>query len=329
MKDIEEQACQTLLIYHNGALGDTLFLYPVLRIFREFHPHSQIVVIGGEPWRLLAFLGWVDSVFSCHSRFVSDWFRENTATCPVELVSLLKPPLKAWIFLHHPPRGLLNWLSPLCIEPPTCIPVYPSSGHATEFYAKMLLGIHYKGPWPHLGPKSPTPKTSSSPPPAKRSAIIHAGSGNPIKNLPLTWVEELCQSLKTYNIEPYLLIGPAESERGFLENLATQEVPLLIPETLKALYEMLGKHRTFVGTDSGPTHLASAMGLYTLAFFGPSDPEKFSIWGPFGAVFWGREDCAPCMRERAPKSCSLHRPCLLRHTPSDAARSLKAFFDRD
>lgn len=328
MKDLKGRPCQTLFIYHTGALGDTLFLYPALRAFRETHPHSRIVAIGGEPWRLLSFLGWVDATFSCHSRFVSYWFGKGPTSCPVELKDLLKPPLKAWIFLRHPPQGLLSWLSPLCLEPPVCLPVFPAFGHAVEFYARRLLGVNHKGPWAELGPYS---KALGAIPRSilyERSVIIHFGSGNPIKNLPSSWVRELCQSLKACNVQPFLLAGPAEIEKGLLKDLGLQGVPVLAPESLEDLYGLLKKYRAFVGTDSGPTHMASAMGLYTLAFFGPSDPRRFGIWGPFGAVFWAKEDCSPCMPDTPAQALSKNRRCLVSHSPLYVAQTLKNFFDR-
>jgi heptosyltransferase-3 len=37
--------------------------------------------------------------------------------------------------------------------------------------------------------------------------------------------------------------------------------------------------QAYLGNDSGPTHLAAALGLPTLALFGPTNPQ---IWSPRG-----------------------------------------------
>jgi ADP-heptose:LPS heptosyltransferase len=50
----------------------------------------------------------------------------------------------------------------------------------------------------------------------------------------------------------------------------------------------------FIGNDSGISHLAAALGVPTLAIFGPTDP---AIWAPCGKqAFWlqGKAPCAPC-----------------------------------
>jgi heptosyltransferase-2 len=49
--------------------------------------------------------------------------------------------------------------------------------------------------------------------------------------------------------------------------------------TLVELASVLSACRAFVGNDSGITHMAAALGLRTVALFGPSNPDR---WGPRG-----------------------------------------------
>lgn len=46
----------------------------------------------------------------------------------------------------------------------------------------------------------------------------------------------------------------------------------------------IGRCTLFVGNDSGLMHIASAMGVPTLALFGPGFPEIYGPWGPLTAV---------------------------------------------
>src|SRR5437016_7499664 len=50
------------------------------------------------------------------------------------------------------------------------------------------------------------------------------------------------------------------------------------PTTIRQLAALLKRSRLYVGTDSGPMHLASALGVPTVGVFGPSDPLHF---GPY------------------------------------------------
>lgn len=51
------------------------------------------------------------------------------------------------------------------------------------------------------------------------------------------------------------------------------------PKTYVELAELLTRARTYIGNDSGPTHLAGIMGMATVALFGPTDPR---VWKPLG-----------------------------------------------
>ena len=48
---------------------------------------------------------------------------------------------------------------------------------------------------------------------------------------------------------------------------------------LLALNQAHAAGAAFIGNDSGPTHLAAAIGLPTTALFGPTDPD---LWHPIG-----------------------------------------------
>jgi ADP-heptose:LPS heptosyltransferase len=327
MKRRNNQPDRTLLIYHAGALGDTLLLYPILRAFLDAQPEVKVVAVGEAPWRLLFNLGWVEKFFSCHNGWVSEWFSKNPPTTQHPLDGWLNPPVKAWVFLKHPPEGLLRWLSHVCTDPPACLPIRPPRHiGATTFYARTLMGINI--PKPYL--LAPRVVIDEKPKPAlwpKRRVLIHPGAGSQAKSLPLPWVSKLYEALLGLHIQPFFLIGPAERESGAskpLEHLG----PIVAPDTLESLYRTLCEYVAFVGTDSGPSHMASLLGLYTLTFFGPSDARAFAPSGPFGAVFSSGHECAPCMPENALQACMGERPCLAVYDHDLVAKVIHAFFER-
>lgn len=59
-----------------------------------------------------------------------------------------------------------------------------------------------------------------------------------------------------------------------------REFPVLTALPLSALAGVLAGARASVGNDSGPAHLAAAVGALTLALFGPTRPEHFAPVGP-------------------------------------------------
>ncbi len=77
----------------------------------------------------------------------------------------------------------------------------------------------------------------------------------------------------------------------------------------------------YAANDSGPMHLARALGVPTLAFFGSTDPEMFA-WGGHRALFAGVE-CAPCSffgRRKCPKG---HLRCMTELSAQQAWEALE------
>ncbi len=64
--------------------------------------------------------------------------------------------------------------------------------------------------------------------------------------------------------------------------------------TLTQLAAILQKCKVFIGNDSGPMHLAAAVGTQTIGLFGPGDPTRFSPVGDKCQVIQKKQDCPPC-----------------------------------
>lgn len=67
-----------------------------------------------------------------------------------------------------------------------------------------------------------------------------------------------------------------------------------------------------VANDSGPIHMAAALGVPVLAVFGPTDPKRTGPYGAGNRVVTAEVPCRPCYRKR----CDQDVPeCLARITP--------------
>jgi ADP-heptose:LPS heptosyltransferase len=82
-----------------------------------------------------------------------------------------------------------------------------------------------------------------------------------------------------------------------------------------------------LSVDTGPMHLAAAVGTPVVGVFGPSDPARWGPLGPYVASVRIDLPCSPCNRiRRPPDRCLGHIPdCLLGVTPDqviDAADAL-------
>ncbi len=63
---------------------------------------------------------------------------------------------------------------------------------------------------------------------------------------------------------------------------------------LPQLASILHKSTMFIGNDSGPMHLAAAVGTQTIGLFGPGDPERFGPIGHNCATIRKKLNCPPC-----------------------------------
>lgn len=108
--------------------------------------------------------------------------------------------------------------------------------------------------------------------------LIHPGSGGRRKCWPLPFFLALAQRCRQQGIEVLLIHGPAETDLAAqLEGEPQCRDLVLCPPGLLDLAGLLESAVLFIGNDSGPGHLAAALGTPTLSLFGPTDPH---IWRP-------------------------------------------------
>ncbi len=65
---------------------------------------------------------------------------------------------------------------------------------------------------------------------------------------------------------------------------------------LTMLAAILARCQVVVANDSGPLHIAAALGVPTVALFGPTDPRLVSPLGPQHRFLWQPPECGPCYR---------------------------------
>jgi heptosyltransferase I len=106
-------------------------------------------------------------------------------------------------------------------------------------------------------------------------AVFHPGAGRPQKAWGEARLADLAKGLfREENLVTVISWGPGDEER--VERLAglvpgARRAPLL---DVRGLARLSAGARLFVGGDTGPLHLADAVGARTLALFGPTDPAR-------------------------------------------------------
>ncbi len=67
---------------------------------------------------------------------------------------------------------------------------------------------------------------------------------------------------------------------------------------LKELVALIAKARFFISNDTGPMHIAAALGIPVFAIFGPANPIRTGPYGAIHTIIQTQLDCIPCYRRK-------------------------------
>jgi heptosyltransferase-3 len=117
---------------------------------------------------------------------------------------------------------------------------------------------------------------------SEKLVVIQPGSGGSHKRCHLENFLVVAEELVSKNIQVIFLLGPAELEQFSDATIKkiTSVTKCLTDLSLTQVLELLSCADAFLGNDSGITHLAAALGVKTIAVFGPTDPAVYSPIGP-------------------------------------------------
>jgi heptosyltransferase I len=165
--------------------------------------------------------------------------------------------------------------------------------------------------------------------PPRGFALLHPGSSGfgAFKRWPPARFARLADRLHAEaGLRVGLVVGPGE-ERLAEEVRAAADVrpAMLSTPDLPALAEAIRRAVVFVAADTGPLHVAAAVGTPLLGLYGPKDAAVYGPWGaPAGSDVAG--PLATLVREAVP--C---RPCAIRWCPDPVCMNgieADAVFDR-
>jgi ADP-heptose:LPS heptosyltransferase len=119
--------------------------------------------------------------------------------------------------------------------------------------------------------------------PTTKAVIIHPGSGGAHKCWHLDNFLAVAKMLEKEGTDTVFLLGPAEQERFGPSAIDDMRAigKVLADLSLSDVLSILSCSRAYLGNDSGITHLAAAVGIRTVAVFGPADP---AVYAPIGSA---------------------------------------------
>lgn len=126
---------------------------------------------------------------------------------------------------------------------------------------------------------------------------IHPGSPIPLKRWLPERYAELADWLIAQKRAQVLFVG-VENEIPIItkiqEFMRAKSISIAGKTTLTQLASILRTCNVFIGNDSGPMHLAAAVGTQTIGLYGPGDPTRFGPIGVRCETIRRKLDCPPC-----------------------------------
>ncbi|HEY7498118.1 MAG TPA: glycosyltransferase family 9 protein [Vicinamibacterales bacterium] len=161
---------------------------------------------------------------------------------------------------------------------------------------------------------------------------VHVSGGRAIKQWEPSRFAEVAARLADARGAAIVATGSA-ADRPLIDALVRALHPRSViaadDENLLASAALLARIDLLITGDTGPMHLASAVGTPVVAVFGPSDPARYATRGPLDRVVRVDLPCSPCNRiRRPPARCAGHTPdCLVHVAASDVYDAAIAVLD--
>jgi lipopolysaccharide heptosyltransferase II len=205
----------------------------------------------------------------------------------------------------------------------------PVGGHKVHRYTKIAeaLGAAIDEPFYRLYPSKDKTKslnkllelhgiTSHRP-----IISVHAGAGNIHKQWTTEGFVEISDWLTSKGYQVILVGSDRDSHKlkaitTRLDHKAYNLGGVLSLGELMALFNLSS---LFLGNDSGPMHLAAAMGTPVVGLFGPVDERRWRPLSKNSVVLRGDEPCEDCREKR--KDCH-DFPCITKLKPDKVKRAV-------
>ena len=138
--------------------------------------------------------------------------------------------------------------------------------------------------------------------------IVNPGAAWPNKRWPPSRFGQLAARIRErWHVPSVVVWGPGEETlaRDVADTSGGAAV-LAPPTSVTDLFGLAKRARAMVSGDTGPLHIAAAVGTPIVSLFGPTDPARNGPWS-ISDVCVSRYDRCSCRYERR---CRLERPCI-------------------
>ena len=313
---------ERILIIRLDLIGDVLFSVPAMRNTRQRFPDARLdVLVTPSTAQLLADCPYVDRVFTLDAHTLThlpgilslDQWREawrvirtlrdrrydlclSLYGVPAATVSLLTGAVQRAGFADEAPPGSFTLLATGSRLPQDRHEVHCALAVAQAVGAAPTPA-HMEA-WVSAADRAWVEKTL---PAAKEMLWVACGHGarnGYAKIWPQRHWANLINQLHHAGYRAVLVGGPDEAEAAAGIARSCDKPPLVLTgrTTLGQLAAVLAQSTLMIGSDSGPLHLAVALGTRVVGLYGPTSTVRYGPFGQPDAVRRHPIFCSPCYR---------------------------------
>ncbi len=142
----------------------------------------------------------------------------------------------------------------------------------------------------------------------RQFAILNPGAGWEGKQWPPERYGEVARGLARLGLRCLINFGPGEEALARAAAGASAGAAEAVPSSVSELIAFTRRAQLFVGGDTGPMHLAAALGVPVVALFGPTSPARNGPFGTCSVVLRSPLSPSTDSAERAAARSSRKRP---------------------
>ncbi len=314
-------AAMRILVRMPNWIGDLVMATPVLIDLRRFFPKAEITAMVRAPLgELLEKEGVIDEVFS-FERPKNGFLRRVAGRDIVKKIEaggydlgilLTHSFSSAWWFWQGGVKRRVGYGSPLRSWMLTDVIPKGEKEHQVDAYKRILgaLGIQKSGTEPRIvlaqEEKEAALESLKKWGYKKGGKLVGINPGaayGSAKCWPLQRFRSLALKLLEEEGVSLLFFGDGSTKDlvgEICRGLPSRVMNLAGFTSLRELAALIEACTVFVTNDSGPMHLAAALGKPLVALFGSTDQEKTGPYGKRGEVIDKKVGCAPCFRRICP-----------------------------
>jgi heptosyltransferase-2 len=315
-----------LLVRATNWLGDAVMSLPAMRAIRELFPQAHVVV-AARPWvaDLYARESSIDEIIVCKGgrRQFAARLREERFDCAILFPNSFDAALTAWMARIPERVGYARNGRSLLLTRAIAVPEPGDIPRHERFYYLELL--RRAGWLEHLPPVEAirldaidTARAAGEQRLAAlgiRGTAIGISPGAAFGGAKRWLPERFAETAR--RLSGTVLVFGSRSEREICEQVASAVgARNLAGETsLNEFIELAAACRLFLTNDSGGMHVASALGVPTIAVFGATDDATTGPTGKFARVLREHVACSPCLL----RECPIDHRCMTRVTADSVA----------